>query len=127
MKHARFFAGGRVHHGTVVDGQLLDEAGHSYAEHEVTWLPPVVPPKVIGLALNYADHAKELELKTPEAPARDDQDGKHDDARHDRREHHRLQRADPLAEPPHHGDLHRSEEPRGQCERGGQAGRVHRR
>ena len=69
MKHARFFAGGRIHHGTVVDGRLHDEAGRPYADHEVTWLPPVVPPKVIGLALNYADHAKELELKTPEAPA----------------------------------------------------------
>ncbi len=99
MKHARFLAEGRIHHGTVTDdGQLLDEAGRSYgvvegasrtdtvrglrhyeaqplgsgraaSDSRVVWLPPVAPPKVIGLALNYADHAAELELQTPEAPA----------------------------------------------------------
>ena len=31
-----------------------------------------------------------------------------------------------LAEPSHDGDLHRSEEARGERERGGEAGRVHR-
>jgi 5-oxopent-3-ene-1,2,5-tricarboxylate decarboxylase/2-hydroxyhepta-2,4-diene-1,7-dioate isomerase len=70
MRHARFFAAGRIHQGTVTaEGRLLDEAGRPVDGEAVTWLPPVAPPKVIGLALNYADHAAELELKTPEAPA----------------------------------------------------------
>lgn len=70
MKHARFLVQGRVHRGTVAeDGTLLDEAGQPHAPDAVVWLPPVVPPKVIGLALNFADHAAELSLRTPEAPA----------------------------------------------------------
>ncbi len=98
MKHARFLVGGRIHHGTVTDeGYLLDEAGRlrgaivppgarnfqtlkplqaqplgqsgNLIDNPVTWLPPVAPPKVLGLALNFADHAGELELQTPEVPA----------------------------------------------------------
>ena len=69
MRHARFFAGGRIQQGTVADGgQLLDAAGRAVGG-EFVWLPPVAPPKVLGLALNFADHAGELELKTPEVPA----------------------------------------------------------
>jgi 5-oxopent-3-ene-1,2,5-tricarboxylate decarboxylase/2-hydroxyhepta-2,4-diene-1,7-dioate isomerase len=70
MRHARFIADGRIHEGTVTaDGQPLDEAGRPHAAEAVVWLPPVAPPKVLGLALNFADHASELELATPEAPA----------------------------------------------------------
>jgi 5-oxopent-3-ene-1,2,5-tricarboxylate decarboxylase / 2-hydroxyhepta-2,4-diene-1,7-dioate isomerase len=70
MKHARFLAAGRIQHGAVTDdGTLLDAAGRRVREEGLVWLPPVAPPKVIGLALNFADHAAELELKTPEAPA----------------------------------------------------------
>lgn len=70
MKHARFFVAGRVHQGTVLDdGQVRDESGRLYTANDVAWLPPIVPPKVIGLALNYADHAAELALQMPEAPA----------------------------------------------------------
>jgi 5-oxopent-3-ene-1,2,5-tricarboxylate decarboxylase/2-hydroxyhepta-2,4-diene-1,7-dioate isomerase len=32
----------------------------------VVWLPPIVPTKVIGLALNYAEHAAELGIQPPE-------------------------------------------------------------
>lgn len=77
MKIARFVAGGRIHVGTVTDdGRPVDPAGHVHAADAVTWLPPIVPPKVIGLALNYADHAAELnkvdlpdELAKPAVPA----------------------------------------------------------
>lgn len=69
MRRARFIANGRHHEGRAEQGQLRDEAGRIYDPETVTWLPPVDPPKVIGLALNYADHAAELELTTPEAPA----------------------------------------------------------
>jgi 5-oxopent-3-ene-1,2,5-tricarboxylate decarboxylase/2-hydroxyhepta-2,4-diene-1,7-dioate isomerase len=70
MRRARFLVHGRIHEGIVAeDGKLLDEAGRAVDEREVVWLPPVDPPKAIGLALNFADHAGELELATPEAPA----------------------------------------------------------
>lgn len=70
MKRARFFAGGRYHEGRLVEpGVLIDESGARHAELDVGWLPPVRPGKIIGLALNYADHAQELGMPTPEDPA----------------------------------------------------------
>lgn len=70
MKRARFFAEGRYHEGTLTEpGVLVDESGARHSELDVTWLPPVEPGKIIGLALNYADHAEELGMSTPEDPA----------------------------------------------------------
>jgi 5-oxopent-3-ene-1,2,5-tricarboxylate decarboxylase / 2-hydroxyhepta-2,4-diene-1,7-dioate isomerase len=69
MKIVRFAAAGRVHAGEARDGVLLDEAGRAYREDDVVWLPPVEPRQVIGLALNYADHASELSLDAPPEPA----------------------------------------------------------
>jgi len=70
MKHARFYAYGVYHEGILdADGLLVDEAGHRHALAAVTFLPPVPPGKVIGLALNFADHAAELGLAEPPAPA----------------------------------------------------------
>ena len=69
MRRVRFVAHGQYHEGIVRDDHLLDRTGRAFDPHAVTWLPPVDPPKVLGLALNYADHAAELELTTPEAPA----------------------------------------------------------
>ena len=70
MRHARFLINGRIVAGTVTaEGTPLDAAGRPVREGDLIWLPPVAPPKVIGLALNFADHAGELELKTPEVPA----------------------------------------------------------
>jgi 5-oxopent-3-ene-1,2,5-tricarboxylate decarboxylase/2-hydroxyhepta-2,4-diene-1,7-dioate isomerase len=70
MKIARFAANGRIHQGTVrEDGQLVAADQTVYAPEEVVWLPPVVPSKAIGLALNYADHAAELKLESPPEPA----------------------------------------------------------
>jgi 5-oxopent-3-ene-1,2,5-tricarboxylate decarboxylase/2-hydroxyhepta-2,4-diene-1,7-dioate isomerase len=70
MKLARFAVDGRVHEGIVRgDGQLESAAGRVYGADEVVWLPPVVPNKVIGLALNYADHAAELKMESPPEPA----------------------------------------------------------
>src|SRR5205823_1470586 len=69
MKRVRFAVDGGVHEGTVrEDGRLLSEQGKAYAPDKVTWLPPVVPPKVLGLAINYADHMAELDLKFPPMP-----------------------------------------------------------
>lgn len=70
MRRARFYAHGVYHEGVVNDeGLLVDEAGRSHHPDDLVWLPPVQPGKVIGLALNYADHAAELGLAQPEVPA----------------------------------------------------------
>jgi 5-oxopent-3-ene-1,2,5-tricarboxylate decarboxylase/2-hydroxyhepta-2,4-diene-1,7-dioate isomerase len=59
-----------IHRGTVQDdGHLLVPTGKAYAPEEVIWLPPVTPTKVIGLALNYAEHAAELDMESPPEPA----------------------------------------------------------
>lgn len=68
VKRARFLANGHYHEGIWRDGVLVDETGREYQEQEVTWLPPVQPGKVIGLVLNFADHAAELGLERPRDP-----------------------------------------------------------
>src|SRR5258706_4762046 len=42
--------------------------GRRVAGDAVVWLPPVEPRTAFALAINYADHAKELSFKKPEAP-----------------------------------------------------------
>lgn len=70
MKRARFLAHGRYHEGTLAAaGVLHDEVGRPHREDEVVFLPPVEPHTIIGLALNYADHAAELSIAQPEEPA----------------------------------------------------------
>jgi len=70
MKLARFRLHGKDHHGQLTEaGMLLSAEGDLYSPHEVTWLPPVAPTKVIGLALNYAEHAHELQVEAPTEPA----------------------------------------------------------
>ncbi len=56
-------------HDVVVDGdQLLAESGEKFSADAVEWLPPA-HNIIYGLALNYADHAKELDFKNmPEHP-----------------------------------------------------------
>lgn len=69
MKRARFVFQGRVHWGTVADdGTLLDEGGRPVPAGEVMWLPPVEPRKLLAVALNYMDHAEELNMKRPVEP-----------------------------------------------------------
>ncbi|MEX1157796.1 MAG: fumarylacetoacetate hydrolase family protein [Thermomicrobiales bacterium] len=71
MRHVRFAADGMVQRGLSVEGDtvLLGNSGKAYRPDDVQFLPPVEPRKVIGLALNFADHAEELGLGNPEEPA----------------------------------------------------------
>ncbi len=46
--------------------QLAD--GRVVAEDEVVWLPPFEVGTIMALGLNYAEHAKELSLKTQDEP-----------------------------------------------------------
>jgi len=66
VRHVRFLAQGRLHHGTWGGEVLLDEAGRAYRSTAVTWLPPVAPSKILGFALTYADHAAELGVSRPD-------------------------------------------------------------
>lgn len=78
MKHARIAWAGAVHDAILQDGQLelMTPAfrGKRLDFGEVVWLPPLapMPPRrprsVLALAINYADHAKELAFKPPEEP-----------------------------------------------------------
>jgi 5-oxopent-3-ene-1,2,5-tricarboxylate decarboxylase/2-hydroxyhepta-2,4-diene-1,7-dioate isomerase len=70
VKRARFMANGRYHEGHLAEaGVLIDEGGTRHDEKDLTFLPPFEVGKVIGLALNYADHAEELGLERPKEPA----------------------------------------------------------
>ena len=70
MKRARFLVHGRYHEGALINpGVLRDETGAEHNTDDVVFLPPVEPHTMIGLALNYADHAAELAIAQPEEPA----------------------------------------------------------
>lgn len=70
MKYARFLARSGYHEGNLLaPGVLRDEAGYEHSTDDVVFLPPVEPRTMIGLALNYADHATELAIAMPEEPA----------------------------------------------------------
>ena len=69
MKLARWAASGRIFEGRYEDGRLYATDGTSFDSDGVVWLPPSVPSKVIGIALNFRDHAAELKLAEPELPA----------------------------------------------------------
>ena len=70
MKRARWSAEGRNHSGHSPEpGVLVSDQSERFDEAAVTFLPPVEPRSVVGLALNYADHAEELDMSAPEDPA----------------------------------------------------------
>ncbi len=69
MKLARWAANGQLHQGVFRNDTLHSQDGTEHDPNAVVWLPPNVPNKVIGIALNFADHAKELNLAKPDLPA----------------------------------------------------------
>lgn len=69
VARARWRSNGAVCEGSWSDGVLRDGDGNTYEPDAVSLLPPLRPPKIIGLALNYADHAAELKLAVPRDPA----------------------------------------------------------
>ena len=69
MKHARIAHEGAIHAATDAGhGQIRLADGRLLAEDAVTWLPPIEPRTTFTLAINYADHAKELAFKAPPEP-----------------------------------------------------------
>ena len=69
MKIARWAADGRILQGCFIDNELIATDGKTHDPDQVVWLPPAMPSKIIGIALNFADHAAELSLAKPELPA----------------------------------------------------------
>ncbi|HLV12246.1 MAG TPA: fumarylacetoacetate hydrolase family protein [Trueperaceae bacterium] len=51
------------------DGALTTATGEPVRPEGLRWLPPVDPCTIIAIALNYRDHAAELDLAEPQQPA----------------------------------------------------------
>ncbi len=69
MKRARVILSGRVQEIVATEAGHFQVDGTPVSEEEIqAWLPPIVPNTMIGLALNYADHADELGLEKPKEP-----------------------------------------------------------
>jgi 5-oxopent-3-ene-1,2,5-tricarboxylate decarboxylase/2-hydroxyhepta-2,4-diene-1,7-dioate isomerase len=70
MRIVKFISGGRVINGTLDESgeTLLGSDGNKYDSEKVAHLPPASPTKIIGLVLNYSDHANELGLATASEP-----------------------------------------------------------
>lgn len=68
MKRVRFGHGSETLSGVYEGGRLVSQDGRAFDEADITWLPPFEPGTIIGLALNYRDHAQELGLELPATP-----------------------------------------------------------
>ncbi|MDA4130336.1 MAG: fumarylacetoacetate hydrolase family protein [Thaumarchaeota archaeon] len=68
MHYARFVSKGKIIHGFEEGGFLSDPTGIRYDTNKVTLLPPVSPSQIVGVVLNYSDHADELGLEPSEDP-----------------------------------------------------------
>lgn len=68
MRWVRVRYDNRNYGGHWIDDHIVTENGPVLKCEEVTWLAPVQPSKIVGLALNYRDHAAELGLAEPEEP-----------------------------------------------------------
>jgi 2-keto-4-pentenoate hydratase/2-oxohepta-3-ene-1,7-dioic acid hydratase in catechol pathway len=69
MKLCRFHADGRVRHGVVEDGDVIDREDRSrHPLDGVRLLAPAQPRKFLAIGLNYADHIAESGMQAPEFP-----------------------------------------------------------
>ncbi len=78
MKIARFYHQDKARFGLLNEEVIQEISGtpfgnidfqdKRYLIDEVKLLAPVVPSKVVAVGLNYADHAKELNVATPDNP-----------------------------------------------------------
>ncbi len=69
MKTARIVLTGQTHAASEQDGRVLLTDGRTFAESEVSWLPPIEFKTIFALGLNYAAHAKEINFnKAPSDP-----------------------------------------------------------
>jgi len=67
MKIARLKINDKIYSGFIEEEYLITKEGAIKIEN-VKWLPPCEPSKIIGLALNFKEHAEELGLSMTEDP-----------------------------------------------------------
>ncbi|MGH2771999.1 MAG: fumarylacetoacetate hydrolase family protein [Actinomycetota bacterium] len=78
MRFARYTVGGHIAYG-IVSGDVIEEisstpflpyekTGIVHGLAEVGLLAPSLPSKIVGIGLNYSDHAAELGAAVPEVP-----------------------------------------------------------
>jgi len=67
MKIARIKINEEIYSGRIEGDYLVSEKGYIKLEN-VKWLPPCDPSKIIGLALNFKEHAQEMNLETGKEP-----------------------------------------------------------
>src|SRR5574337_1486290 len=78
MRIVRFVAGKQLRYGVVEDSVVREIDGDIFGKFTVTdrshslkrirFLAPTAPSKIIGVGLNYRDHAEEMRLQTPDEP-----------------------------------------------------------
>src|SRR5262244_3157202 len=78
MKIVRFKAAGKTRYGVLDGTHIVEYAGTPYGTFkkarkrwqvkQAVLLAPVVPTKIVALALNYREHAEEMRLRVPEEP-----------------------------------------------------------
>ncbi len=78
MRIIRFRAGGAPRFGVVEDDRIREITGDVYTRFRETrkkyplkhvrFLPPTEPSKIVGVGLNYRDHAAELGFELPDEP-----------------------------------------------------------
>lgn len=78
MRIVRFIVGKQPRYGVIEDSVVREIEGDVFGAFVVTdrthsakrirFLPPTAPSKIIGVGLNYRDHAEEMRLPTPDEP-----------------------------------------------------------
>lgn len=71
LKIGRFQVEDRVFFGALWEDKIIDLSTQEkkiYSLGKVKILPPVIPTKIIGIGLNYRDHAEELKMPLPQEP-----------------------------------------------------------
>ncbi|MGC9108861.1 MAG: fumarylacetoacetate hydrolase family protein [Caldimicrobium sp.] len=71
IKIGRFKKGEKVFFGLITGDYVYDlsqGSSEKYQLFELQILPPTLPSKIIGVGLNYRDHAEELKMPLPEEP-----------------------------------------------------------
>src|SRR5262245_65999290 len=76
MRIVRFKAAGKIRYGVLDGTHILEYSGTPYGPFkkgrkrwpvkQAVLLAPVVPTKIVALALNYREHAEEMHLRVPE-------------------------------------------------------------
>ncbi len=67
--YGRFVAEEKIYEGYFEISDVISIDGAVFDINNIKFLPPVIPEKIIGVGLNYRDHAKELGMEIPAEPA----------------------------------------------------------